>query len=102
MHRAASSGHETGNGDEQETASTNGNLTPKKSTERSRKMRVKLQKLREAYGFTQQSFSEALGISRSHYSQIETGEKAPSLRLALRIKKALNYQGDDIFDNRTR
>ena len=65
-------------------------------------MRVKLQKLREAYGFTQQTFAEALSISRSHYSQIETGEKSPSLRIALRIKKALNYPDDDIFENRLR
>lgn len=64
-------------------------------------MRAKLQQLREAYGFTQQTFSEAVGTSRSHYSQIETGEKQPSLRLALRIKRALNYTGDDIFDNKT-
>lgn len=62
-------------------------------------MRVKLQKLREANGYTQQSFSVSLGISRSHYSQIETGEKAPSLKLALRIKSALNYYDDDIFFN---
>lgn len=63
-------------------------------------MRVKLQQLREAQGYTQQTFSEAVGTSRSHYSQIETGEKAPSLRLALRIKKILGYDGDDIFENR--
>ncbi|MCD7891561.1 MAG: helix-turn-helix domain-containing protein [Ruminococcus sp.] len=62
-------------------------------------MRAKLQHLREAQGFTQQTFSEAVGASRSHYSQIETGEKQPSLRLALRIKKTLSYYGDDIFDN---
>lgn len=62
-------------------------------------MRAKLQRLREAQGFTQQTFSEAVETSRSHYSQIETGEKQPSLRLALRIKRALNYYGDDIFDN---
>lgn len=64
-------------------------------------MRAKLQQLREAYGFTQQTFSEAVGTSRSHYSQVESGEKQPSLRLALRIKRALNYSGDDIFDNNT-
>jgi len=52
-------------------------------------MRVKLQKLREASGHTQQSFSTIIGISRSHYSQIETGEKEPSLRVGLKIKKAL-------------
>lgn len=62
-------------------------------------MRVKLQQMREVQGFTQQQFSEAVGTSRSHYSQIETGEKQPSLRLALRIKRVLNYYGDDIFDN---
>lgn len=67
--------------------------------ERSRSMRAKLQQLREANGYTQQTFSAAIGASRSHYSQIETGEKQPSLRLALRIKRVLNYYGDDIFDN---
>lgn len=62
-------------------------------------MRAKLQKLREANGYTQQVFSAVVGTSRSHYSQIETGDKQPSLRLALRIKRALNYNGDDIFNN---
>lgn len=62
-------------------------------------MRAKLQRLREANGYTQQTFSNAIGTSRSHYSQVETGEKQPSLRLALRIKQVLNYYGDDIFDN---
>lgn len=62
-------------------------------------MRVKLQKLRRAMGYNQQTLSDKIGISRSHYSQIETGEKNPSLKLALRIKKTLNYQKDDIFDN---
>ncbi len=64
-------------------------------------MRVKLQQLREARGYTQQTFSAVVGISRSHYSQIETGEKQPSLLLALRIKRALDYYDDDIFDNTT-
>ena len=62
-------------------------------------MRVKLVRLREAQGFTQQTFSDAVGISRNHYSQIETGDKSPSLDVALRIKEALGYKGDDIFFN---
>ena len=62
-------------------------------------MRAKSQQRREAQGYTQQTFSEAAGTSPSHYSQVETGEKQPSLRLALRIKKILGYYGDDIFDN---
>lgn len=60
-------------------------------------VRVKLVKLREAAGFSQQAFSEQVKISRSHYSQIETGEKDPSLKVGLRIKRALKYQNDDIF-----
>lgn len=62
-------------------------------------MRAKLQQLREARGYTQRTFGAAVGTSRSHYSQVETGDKEPSLRLALRIKRVLNYKGDDIFDN---
>lgn len=62
-------------------------------------MREKLQRVREASGFTQQTMSEALGISRSHYSQIESGDKDPSLKLGLRIKDILGYQSDDIFLN---
>jgi len=64
-------------------------------------MRVKLQQLREAHGYTQQTFSNAIGISRSHYSQVETGEKQQSLKLALKIKRMLNYYDDDVFDNST-
>lgn len=60
-------------------------------------MRVKLQKLREANGYTQKTFSRSIGISRSHYAQIETGEKDPSLKVSLRIKKGLNYYNDDLF-----
>ncbi|WP_158579593.1 helix-turn-helix transcriptional regulator [Blautia sp. AF19-13LB] len=62
-------------------------------------MRAKLKALREANGYTQQTLSDAIGMSRSHYSQVESGDKQPSLKLALRIKRALNYYGDDIFDN---
>lgn len=63
-------------------------------------MRAKLQKIRESYGYTQQSFADAVGISRSHYGQIETGDKLPSYPVAIRIKNMLNYQNDDLFDNK--
>lgn len=62
-------------------------------------MRVKLKKMREAAGYSQQSFADKVGISRSHYSQIETGEKEPSLKVGLKIKRALDYEKDDIFFN---
>lgn len=65
-------------------------------------MRLKLIRLRESMGFTQATFSAAIGTSRSHYSQIETGEKNPSLKLALAIKRALSYNDDDIFFDQKR
>ena len=60
-------------------------------------MRIKLQRLRETAGFTQATMAEAVGISRSHYSQIETGAKAPALMSGLKSKRILGYVGDDIF-----
>lgn len=65
-------------------------------------MRVKLVKLRESMGYTQKQMSDITGISRSHYSQIETGEKTPSLEFAMRIKQAVDYPGDDLFFNSKR
>ena len=62
-------------------------------------MRVKLQKIRESHGFTQQQFADIVGISRNHYGQIETGVKNPGLDVALRIKNALGYTKDDIWEN---
>lgn len=64
------------------------------------KARTKLKRIREAYGYTQQSFADAVGISRSHYAQIETGDKLPSYPVAIRIKNMLHYQGDDLFNNK--
>lgn len=58
---------------------------------------MKLIGLRKAQGYTQQSFSEAAGVSKSHYAQIETGVKNPSLKLSLQIKAALGYTNDDLF-----
>lgn len=62
-------------------------------------MRTLMQQLRKQQGYTQKTFAVELGVSTSHYSQVETGDKQPSLNLGLRIKRALNYYGDDIFDN---
>lgn len=61
-------------------------------------MRTRLKALRIACGFSQYTFADALGISRSHYSQIETGDKMPSLTLAIKIKSILGYTNDNIFD----
>ena len=62
-------------------------------------MRVKLRSIRKKQNLTQESLSNMVNIHRSYYSMIERGRKNPSLRVAISIKKALNYQYDDIFDN---
>lgn len=65
-------------------------------------MRVKLRELRKALGYSQEAFAKSVGISRTHYCQIESGEKDPSLKVSLRIKKRTGYTGDDIFENAKR
>ena len=62
-------------------------------------MRKKLQTLREETGYTLQTNNEQLGGGRSHYAQIESGDKNPSLKLCLKIKQALGYPYDDLFFN---
>ena len=50
-------------------------------------------------GLTQKEIATMVGISRVHYTQIEnnSGNKKPSLDVALRLKKVLNYSKDDLF-----
>lgn len=62
-------------------------------------MRTKLVELRAERNLTQEQAANLICISRSHYSQIEAGDKTPSLDIALRIKEVFGYQGDDIFLN---
>ncbi len=61
-------------------------------------MRKKLRELRVASGMTQEMLADLVGISRTHYTQIEAGDKEPSLSVGLRLKKVLSYCRDDIFD----
>lgn len=61
-------------------------------------MRVKLRDMRVNNGYTQYSLANKLNVSRSHYSQIESGEKNPSEKLKTMIKVVLRYMEDDLFD----
>ena len=60
--------------------------------------REKLKKIRKEQNLTQKSLSKSVNIHRTHYSMIENGRRNPSLKVAVSIKKALNYQYDDIFE----
>lgn len=62
-------------------------------------MRAKLAAMRKEMGLSQEMTAQRLNISRSHYSQIESGDKTPSLDVALRIKQVFDYSDDDIFLN---
>ena len=62
-------------------------------------MRDKLRNIRKEQNLTQESLSNMVNIHRTYYSMIENGKRTPSLKVAVSIKKALNYQYDDIFDN---
>lgn len=60
-------------------------------------MRYKLKSLRIQLGLTQEYVASELSISRSAYTNIENGNKNPSLELGLKIKILFNYKSDDIF-----
>lgn len=64
-------------------------------------MRLNLINARKNARLTQAQLAEYVHISRSHYAQIETGAKNPSLRAALALKVALRETNDSIFDNDT-
>ena len=62
-------------------------------------MRKKLIELRKNKGLTQKQLADMLHIARSTYVGYEQGSFQPSLKIAISIKKILNYEGDDIFFN---
>ncbi len=60
-------------------------------------MRTKLKKIRLSRELTQEEMANQLGIDRATYTNIELGNRNPSLKVALKMKKILNYNNDDIF-----
>ena len=61
-------------------------------------MREHLRNARVEAGLTQYGLAERVNISRSHYSQIESGRKNPSHKVAVSIKVALRKTEDSLFD----
>ena len=60
-------------------------------------MRNKLIEVRKKKGFTQEDMANKLNIARTTYTGYELGTFSPSLDMAIKIKKLLNYKNDDIF-----
>lgn len=55
---------------------------------------INLKKLREAARYTQEEVAKALGITRSAYSNYESGEREPSYDI---LEKAANLFGCDMM-----
>ncbi len=52
---------------------------------------------RRAKGLSQQALADAVGASKSHYSQIEEGRKRPSIALADQIASLLDEPMEALF-----
>ncbi|MCF6461461.1 helix-turn-helix transcriptional regulator [Clostridium sp. Cult3] len=60
-------------------------------------MRSKLRDIRLKNNLTHEEIAKRVGINRATYTNIELGHKNPSLDVAIKIKKVLDYNYDDIF-----
>lgn len=60
-------------------------------------MRLHLVRLRKERKMTQQQIAEILGITRSFYGMIETGDRNPTLDLAKRIAELFQVDIEEIF-----
>lgn len=64
------------------------------------KIGQKIRKFRKAYNMSQDKLAEAVGISTTHLSHIETGNTKLSLPVLVEIANVLNVQTDDLlFDS---
>jgi transcriptional regulator with XRE-family HTH domain len=64
------------------------------------KMEIKilLKEIREEKNITLRKLSEVTGISKSHLSYIERGEREPTLSVVVRIALALNIDIKDLYE----
>lgn len=62
-------------------------------------MREWLKKIREDKGLTQEDVAKMVGISRSTYGHIESGERGATVSNAQKIAAALNFSWTLFFEN---
>lgn len=58
---------------------------------------TRIQKLRKAKGYTQQSFAKTIGLSTNYLSDIERGMSSARLDKLVAIINALECSADDVF-----
>ncbi len=62
-----------------------------------RKRGMRLKRLREKRGWTQQVLAEKVGVSRVTIARVEIGNRKPSLELLYRLAKALKVKVGDLL-----
>lgn len=62
-------------------------------------MRDWLKELRNSRGMTQEEVAVLSGISRSHYTHVEQGNKTPSVEVSKRIARTLRFDWTIFFDH---
>ncbi len=58
----------------------------------------RLRKIRIDKGFKQIEVCNALGITQAYYSQIERGERTPSLEIFIKLCNVLGITPNDLLD----
>lgn len=59
---------------------------------------MRLKRLREKRGWTQQVLAEKVGVSRVTVAKIEIGNRKPSLELLYRLAKVLKVKVGDLLE----
>ena len=60
-------------------------------------MSVNLKYLRQNKGLTQDKISKLIGISKSYYVMLESHKRTPSVKLAQKLSKILNFPWEDFL-----
>ncbi|HJJ07564.1 MAG TPA: helix-turn-helix transcriptional regulator [Clostridiaceae bacterium] len=61
-------------------------------------IKILLKEIREEKNITLRKLSEVTGISKSHLSYIERGEREPTLSVVVRIALALNIDEKELYE----
>ena len=62
-------------------------------------MEINLEELRKNKNLTQEEVSERIGIARSTYTNIENGERRPSVETAKKIAAVLGFSWVRFFED---
>jgi transcriptional regulator with XRE-family HTH domain len=61
-----------------------------------KRMAGRIQRLREARGWSQQELAKRARISREYLARLETGRQDPRVSVLLKVARALNTTIDDL------